>query len=68
MRGQRRFSVSIPHVALVITVNEHPQEFYQAGFWNSKHRPDTTLPGVDFFRSNDCRLYPFCGFPMMNCR
>jgi hypothetical protein len=59
MRRQRRFSVSIPHVAIVITVNEHPQKFYQTGFWNSKHRPDTTIPGADFFRSDDCRAYPF---------
>ena len=62
MRGQRRFSVSIPHVALVIIVNEHPQEFYQTGFWNSKHRPHPTIPGADLFRFNDSGAYTVCCF------
>lgn len=68
MRGQRRFTVSIPHVGLVIILNEYPQEFYQAGFWHSKFRPDTTVPGVDFFRFNDRSAYTVRCFSVMGIR
>ena len=53
MRGQRRFSVSMPHVGLARIVNEHPQEFYQTGFWNPKYGPHPTFSGIDLFRLND---------------
>ena len=52
--------MSIPHVGLAKIVNEHPQEFYQTGFWNPKYGANTAIPGVDFFRSDDSSAYTVC--------
>lgn len=68
MRGQHRFSGSIPHVGLVRLVNEHPQKFYQTGFRNTRNRSNTTISGVDFFRINDSRTHTVCCFSVGRLR